>query len=854
MTSGVFTTIKVKQGIPIFLEEHENRLLSQAKSLQIKQPSGLEKKIKNFITKNSLVDCALRVEITSKGRLICTFRPLPVSSSIRLLTIPDTRDEKKIYKTTDRSVNEKAKKFAEEHNADDALFTENNKLTESTIANIFSVNKNGDIITSPLNGNGLRGIARKIIIENFSIIEENIPENTRQPIILTNSLRIQKVTYLNGKKLKTANTLFEKIKNVLEKAEQEYINKQLMKLSNNKKIEIFYKQMTWHDPAEIFTLLFGHEKSNFWLDSSLTNETARFSYMGIPESIITYLLKENITNVNKNGSIKKIKQNIFDYLDTQLKDNIIESDSLPFPFIGGYVGYFGYELKKLTGSIHAYQSPYPDSLWFYTTKTIVFDHKEKKVYLVCLAKKKTDAERWFKDAQNKLLFERSRELLDAGFRPYSKNKSLNFKLDRDHDQYLKEIKLCKQYLQKGESYQICLTNQFHAKGTIDPLQLYHKLRKTNPAPYSAFIKYNDLAILSSSPEEFLKIDNQFVETKPIKGTVRRGEYPEDDRELIKQLLESKKDWSENAMIVDLLRNDLGKICEFGSVKVSKLMKVETYQTVHQLVSTVIGKLKKDSSIIDVVKATFPGGSMTGAPKIRTMEIIDNLEKKARGIYSGSIGFLSLNKKALLNIVIRTLILHKNTISIGAGGAILADSDVEKEYEEMLLKASVLLQTTTTLYNPGMHNVFLALGSNVGNKKANMNNAITLLGKDIHNITVSNFYETKPMYYENQNTFLNSTLRGETTLSPQELILFVKHIEKEIGRKKRFRNGPREIDIDILFYDDLIFKTEHVQIPHPRIQERPFVLKPLMDLDPNFTHPVLKKTIKELSQKITTNNL
>ena len=205
------------------------------------------------------------------------------------------------------------------------------------------------------------------------------------------------------------------------------------------------------------------------------------------------------------------------------------------------------------------------------------------------------------------------------------------------------------------------------------------------------------------------------------------------------------------------------------------MNIESFQTVHQLVSTVTGKLRKDKSIIDTVKAAFPGGSMTGAPKIHTMELIDNLEQKARGIYSGSIGFLSFNQKARLNVVIRTLIFHKNKLSIGAGGAILTDSDPEKEYEEMLLKANILMQTTLSMYNPAMHTVFLALGSNVGNKKENMDKAIELLGKHIKNIKTANFYETKPMYYEEQENFLNSALRGETELSPRKLLTFIKKI-------------------------------------------------------------------------------
>jgi anthranilate/para-aminobenzoate synthase component I/branched-subunit amino acid aminotransferase/4-amino-4-deoxychorismate lyase len=679
MNTGVFTTIKVTKGIPLFFEQHKKRLLANAKALHLPKVSLSINDVKQYLTNNNLTSCALKITLVKeKNKTVVAIeqRPLPSSdSSIKLVTVKDTRDIFKVLKTTDRSINNHAKIFAKKNDAQDAVFVNNKTLIESTISNIFSINKKGDIITPPIEGKGLKGIARGIIKKNIKILEGEIPENTTQPIVLTNSLRIQKVTHLNGRKLKNADKLFQQIKNILEKAELNYLSNSWVarleglpsartprsagaltgrKPGQDPRKQIFYKNFkTWNNPQEIFVKLFSDEPSAFWLDSSLTSESSRFSYMGIPEEIISYSLKQNIITIKKDNKTQKIKQNIFDFLEDKLKKQNVKSANLPFDFIGGYVGYFGYELKKLTGSKTAFQSPYPDSLWFYTEKTIVFDHKEKKVYLACLTENKQEANEWFDKTEKEYLIKRGvtaveglptarSEMTIEGARREGtavrtpRDKKIEFKLNRDHKQYLKDIKICKKHLQLGESYQICLTNQITAKGKVDPLELYLKLRKTNPAPYAAFIKYNDLAILSSSPEEFLKIDDRDIETKPIKGTIRRGEYPEEDKVLIKQLSESKKDWSENAMIVDLLRNDLGKISEFGSVKVAKLMHVESYQTVHQLVSTVTGKLRKDKSIIDTVKAAFPGGSMTGAPKIHTMEIIDSLEKKARGIYSGSI--------------------------------------------------------------------------------------------------------------------------------------------------------------------------------------------------------------------------
>ncbi|HVA97189.1 MAG TPA: aminodeoxychorismate synthase component I [Candidatus Acidoferrales bacterium] len=612
--------------------------------------------------------------------------------------------------------------------------------------------------------------------------------------------------------------------------------------------KLFYKKLTeWSDPELVFDTLFKEETDSFWLDSSLTNNDNRFSYMGAePQEIYSYMLKQSSITIQTNKRTKLVTQDIFHFLETKLKKHTIISDKLPFPFIGGLVGYFGYELKELTGAKTQFQSLYPDSLWFLINKFIAFDHKEEHMYLVCLAKDKHEADVWFEVIEKKLIsMRKNHNSHDAVSKKFAKNQDFIFA--RSRQQYLNDIETCKEYLRRGESYQICLTNTITAKRNTDPLTLYKILRNENPAPYAAYFRHNDLAVLCSSPEQFLTIDqNKNVRTKPIKGTIRRGHSIAEDKKLKQQLKNSKKDWSENAMIIDLLRNDLGKVCKFGSVKLTKRMAIESYQTVHQLVSTIEGKLRDEVSVIDCINACFPGGSMTGAPKLRTMEILESLEKKARGIYAGSLGFLSFNQTAALNIIIRTIITKNNELSIGTGGAILMDSVPQLEFDETLLKAKALLESIDkAVYTTPMHTVFLALGSNVGNKKHNIKQAVVALEKHLHEIKSAKLYETKPMYHEDQDLFINTVIKGQTQLLPQQLFAFVKNAERELGRQERFLNGPREIDIDILFYDQLVYESVNLIIPHPRISEREFVLKPFTDIDPEFVHPIFQKTIKEL---------
>jgi para-aminobenzoate synthetase len=264
-------------------------------------------------------------------------------------------------------------------------------------------------------------------------------------------------------------------------------------------------------------------------------------------------------------------------------------------------------------------------------------------------------------------------------------------LRHDRDAYVKRIDKCLDEIRDGESYEICLTNAVVLHLDADPVATYTQLRQLSPVPYGALLDFPGVAVLSASPERFLSVGRDGVaESKPIKGTRPRGRDAVEDAALKDDLLSREKDRAENLMIVDLVRNDLNRVCEIGSVHVPRLFEVETYAPVHQLVSTIKGTLRADQSAVDCVRAAFPGGSMTGAPKLRTTQIIDDLEQGPRGVYSGALGWFSLSGATDLSIVIRTLVFAEGRVTFGVGGAITALSDPDEEFEETVVKSKAMV--------------------------------------------------------------------------------------------------------------------------------------------------------------------
>jgi para-aminobenzoate synthetase component 1 len=262
----------------------------------------------------------------------------------------------------------------------------------------------------------------------------------------------------------------------------------------------------------------------------------------------------------------------------------------------------------------------------------------------------------------------------------------------DKSGYLQAVQRIKDYIESGDIYQVNLTMRFTARCQLRPFETYQLLRRINPAPFAAYLDFGQGHILSSSPERFVQIRNRRVQTRPIKGTRPRGKTPAEDLANRQELADSPKDQAELLMIVDLERNDLGKVCKPATVEVTELFKLETYATVYHLVATVEGELEDDLDAIDCIKALFPGGSITGAPKIRAMEIIDELEPVQRGIYTGAIGYIGFDGQTDFNIAIRTIILTEDHAFFSAGGGVVWDSDPHMEYEEIMHKSKALLAT------------------------------------------------------------------------------------------------------------------------------------------------------------------
>jgi para-aminobenzoate synthetase component 1 len=352
------------------------------------------------------------------------------------------------------------------------------------------------------------------------------------------------------------------------------------------------------------------------------------------------------------------------------------------PFAGGALGYWSYDLARHNPSNQDAER-LPDMAIGIYDWALVLDHREHTARLV--------SHRRFPETG--ALLGQVLQRLQAEFIQPADTFSVQGKITSNFTRasYAAAFAKVQDYLQAGDCYQVNLAQRFSASATGDALHAYLKLRRLSPAPYSAYLNFPEVQILCASPERFISVREGQVETRPIKGTRPRDSDPKIDAQLAEELSTHPKDRAENLMIVDLLRNDLGKSCKPGSVVVPKLFEVESYSNVHHLVSTVQGELSEGCDALDMLSGCFPGGSITGAPKLRAMQIIDELEPHLRGIYCGTIGYVGFDGNMDSNIVIRTLVYSRGEIRCWAGGGLVADSLCDAEYQETLDKASAMLE-------------------------------------------------------------------------------------------------------------------------------------------------------------------
>lgn len=453
------------------------------------------------------------------------------------------------------------------------------------------------------------------------------------------------------------------------------------------------------DPAATYRALFAGARHSFWLDSSDRRGGARFSFLGDgtgPHAeYLTYDVARRRVMVRRNGDTVRYPGPLLDHLDASLARRRVASAGLPFGFDLGYVGYLGYELKAECGGSVRHAAGTPDAALLLADRMVALDHHEGVAWLVALADRHAPgpADRWLAATAARLERVPAAASGTAGSRAGTRGVAgLPVVPRHPPGRYLELVAACQEAIRAGESYEICLTTMLRVAAHIDPVVTYLAYRRRNPAPFGGLLRFGDLSVLSASPERFLRVGRDgVVETRPIKGTAPRGTTPAEDAALRAGLAASVKDRAENLMVVDLSRHDLGRVCEVGSVAVPDLFAVETYATVHQLVSTVRGRLRGDRTPLDAVRAAFPGGSMTGAPKVRTMEIIDRLEGGPRGVYAGALGYFGLGGAVDLSMVIRTLVATPGEVTLGVGGGITALSDPHAELAEAQLKARAALE-------------------------------------------------------------------------------------------------------------------------------------------------------------------
>lgn len=439
----------------------------------------------------------------------------------------------------------------------------------------------------------------------------------------------------------------------------------------------------FQDSANLFAKIADQPWSVFLDSGSQSSRLGRFDVLAA-DPVCTLVTEGDSTTITENNISYQTDEDPFHLIKQKLLAADCQSDIVPFS--GGAIGYFAYDLARRLEKLPvraANAENIPEMAIGIYDWAVIVDHQKQQSWLVGQGLVDKTIDNW-------------QQLIVQFSQLHEQPASKTFKVisavqsNMSQQDYAQAFYQIKHYLREGDCYQVNLAQRFSCQCQGDPWQAYLHLRQINSAPYCSYLNTPRAQILSSSPERFLSVMDGFVETKPIKGTRPRKSDPEENNAQIQLLTASTKDKAENLMIVDLLRNDISKSCKKGSVNVAKLFEVESFATVHHLVSTVRGELGDDQHALDLLKSCFPGGSITGAPKIRAMEIIEELEPNWRGVYCGSIGYIGYNGNMDSNIAIRTLVHSDNTIRFWAGGGIVNDSDLDAEYQESFDKAAAML--------------------------------------------------------------------------------------------------------------------------------------------------------------------
>jgi anthranilate/para-aminobenzoate synthase component I len=458
------------------------------------------------------------------------------------------------------------------------------------------------------------------------------------------------------------------------------------------------------DPSKVFQELFLGTKNSFLFESAMgPEETARYSLMGGGYSKIIKIIGQRASLFHEDKLISEWDQPgpALDLLN--FEKNTLPVDHLPH-FWGGWVGFIGYEAGSWFESLPVKKLPenkLPDFLFMEVERLFLYDHIDEDFKFILSPKTdetgssydelNLEIKKVWKNISLVLQDIEERKKLDYVSQPLTPLPVNKLKSNLSEVDYIERVKKAKSYIQEGDIYQANIAQKFETHFKGDPFKLYDRLRKVNPSPFSGYLNFQNFSLVSSSPERLVKVNEHNIETRPIAGTRPRGQEDDEDQALSKELLLNPKERAEHLMLVDLERNDLGRICKSGSVSVTDFMFLEKYSHVSHIVSNIKGDLKQGVCVYDILKSVFPGGTITGCPKIRCMEIISELEPAMRGPYSGSFGYIGFGPYIDLNIIIRSIVVYDEIASFHVGAGIVADSDPQKEYQETIDKAAAMIQ-------------------------------------------------------------------------------------------------------------------------------------------------------------------